>query len=329
MFMVKYLAAGLAAAVGLGAFAVLLWALALQPFLDSATATAGERLAESLHQAGSSAWRLGQSFQRISPPAALPVGHNMAAAAAGAAPAAGAGGAAAPGALPGELAGVLPPALAPGLAPDPSAAGGAAGEGEGEGPAAGAAPAVAPTFTSPPPTLAPEEYPLARALSVLARLQSYPAGDSRRAAAVEQLAAAWEPRYVAADRDYKRFMADLAEVQELAADYFRTQRDLTNALQDPARRAAAERGDREERRIWAAWQEQAQRTRDEARRIKRELDDMNVLIAKLRLSADFGRLQHIYLGLPESMVALEAELGRFEMQRRRALQVGGGGGTPG
>ena len=320
MFMLKYLAAGLAAAVGLASFAVLLWALALQPFLDSATATAGERLAESLQQAGSSAWQLGQSFQSLSPPAGQkPIGFNP-------------GSAALAGLLPGELAGAagVNPAFSPGAA-------GAAGGEEDSAPAAGAAgvdpagaPAVAPTFTPTPlPTLPPEEYPVARALSALARLQSYPPGDPRQAQAAAQLAAAWEPRYTAADRDYKRFMADLAEVQKLAADYFRIQGDLTAALQDPELRAAALEGDRRERRIWAAWQEQAQRTRRQARAIKQDLDDMNVLIAKLRLSADFGRLQNIYLQLPDSMLALEAELGEFERQRRRALQVGWTGAAAG
>lgn len=292
--MFKYAFYGLLCGLGIIAFVAAGWYFGLRPVVDAMTATAGERLVEGVEEAGASAWQLGKAFRELAP-------------------------AAAPGAA-------LPVALTGGVGGE-SGDGAAAGEGLAVSPAVGLdgemAPTVAPTAAVVPPTLPPyvtdAEHEVARAMALLARMRRVPTAETDFVQAVERLAAAWEPRYAAANRDYKTFMQNLDEAEKLAQGYFRTQGELTGEIRDPELRRQAMASDARERELWVGWREQAGRLRSQAQAIKRDVDDMNLLIAKLQLSASFSGLQRLYVGLPPSLLQLEKDLVGFERERQRIV----------
>ena len=132
--------------------------------------------------------------------------------------------------------------------------------------------------------------------------------------AVNQLQAAWAPRYAKAAQDYKVFAYRIHHAEKMAEEYFEVQSRLTSHITSPEVRARAESNDLLEREAYLEWRSQAFKTLSRARLIKQDLDDMNVIITKQVLSANFAALYQDFQELPQSMVELHADIAEFQKQ---------------
>ena len=132
--------------------------------------------------------------------------------------------------------------------------------------------------------------------------------------AVNQLQSAWAPRYDKAAQDYKVFAYRIHHAEKMAEGYFEVQARLTARLTNSDIRGRAEHNDILERNAYLEWRTQAHKTLNRARLIKQDLDDMNVIITKQVLSANFAALYQDFQELPQSMVALHADIAEFQKQ---------------
>ena len=133
-------------------------------------------------------------------------------------------------------------------------------------------------------------------------------------AAVNQLQAAWSPRYERAARDYKVLAHRVHHTEKMAANYFTHQAKLTLAIANADTRERADANDELERDAYLSWRDQAARTLTQAALIKQDLDDMNIVIVKLQLSANFATLYEDFQELPQSMMTLHADIAEFQRQ---------------
>ena len=155
------------------------------------------------------------------------------------------------------------------------------------------------------------------------REQSGPVTRTQYISAVEQLKAAWQPRYDNAAADYKVFAYRIHHAEKMANRYFEIQAGLTARIANSEQRRQSEEQDIREREVYLEWRSQAHSTLEQARLIKQDLDDMNIVIAKLELSANFAALYQDFQQLPASMLALHAEIGHFQEESRRISQTFG------
>ena len=132
--------------------------------------------------------------------------------------------------------------------------------------------------------------------------------------AVQQLQQAWQPRYERAASDYKVFAYRIHHTEKMAQEYFEVQHRLTQTINDPEKRSRSAANDQLEQRAYLEWREQATRTLTHARRIKQDLDDMNVIITKQVLSSNFASLYQDFQEMPQSMLTLHAEIAEFQRQ---------------
>lgn len=144
-----------------------------------------------------------------------------------------------------------------------------------------------------------------------------PTPQSEYVNAVNQLQQAWQPRYEKAATDYKVFAYRVHHTEKMAQEYFEIQARLTRTINDPEKRRHAAASDLLERESYLAWREQAARTLSQARLIKRDLDDMNVVITKQVLSANFAALYENFHEMPQSMLSLHAEIAEFQRRSDR------------
>ena len=133
-------------------------------------------------------------------------------------------------------------------------------------------------------------------------------------AAVQQLQAAWSPRYQKAIKDYKVFAYRIHHSEKMAEEYFHIQARLTASITNVDIRGKAEQNDLHERNAYLEWRSQAHKTLSRALLIKQDLDDMDVIITKQVLSANFAALYQDFQELPQSMVALHADIREFHRQ---------------
>ena len=80
-----------------------------------------------------------------------------------------------------------------------------------------------------------------------------------------------------------------------------------------------------EREVYLNWRAQAHSTLARARLIKQDLDDLNVLITKLELSANFAALYQDFQELPTSLLTLHAEIDKFREESEMINQTFGAG----
>ena len=177
---------------------------------------------------------------------------------------------------------------------------------------------------TPDPRLAPytsqAEHEVQAALDYLNSLvaETGPPPQTEYIAAVTQLRQAWQPRYEKAAADYKVFAYRIHHTEKMAQEYFEIQSRLTRSINDPEQRNRAAANDLLEREIYLDWRDQANRTLAQARLIKRDLDDMNVIVTKQVLSANFASLYRDFQEMPQSMLTLHAEIAEF---RRRSDHI--------
>lgn len=178
-----------------------------------------------------------------------------------------------------------------------------------------ATPAAQPTLDPKYDAFAsPAEHEIATAMAFLDRLLStnQPLPQNAYIAAATQLQNAWQPRYDKANRDYKVLAYRISHTEKMGSQYFETQARLTNSIIDPHQRERAAANDFHERESYLKWREQADQTLSQARLIKQDLDDMNVIITKQVLSANFTGLYHHFQKMPQSLLSLHAEIAEFQ-----------------
>lgn len=141
-----------------------------------------------------------------------------------------------------------------------------------------------------------------------------PPPQSAYLAAVNELQAAWSPRYERAVQDYKVLAHRIHHTEKMADKYFQHQSELTRSITNSDTRSQAEENDNRERDAYLAWRGQAASTLSKAKLIKQDLDDMNIVIVKLQLSANFASLYEDFQELPQSMMALHADIAEFRRQ---------------
>ena len=196
------------------------------------------------------------------------------------------------------------------------------------GPAAGAAVppgAVQPELT-PEPTiqLTPGEHAVADAMAFLNRVHTelHPS-DTEYIRAVNRLKRAWSPRYTRAVDEYRRFEDRVAHAEEMAFEYLEIQQRLTYNISDSQVRESSELRDAHEQRVVLDWINKANDVLAQARAIKIDLDDMNLIITKLELSATFASVYEGFMKMPIAITMLNNELERFQEESERIYETFG------
>ena len=171
------------------------------------------------------------------------------------------------------------------------------------------------------------EHEVRDALAFLQRLQTEagPVPQTEYIKAVQQLKSAWSPRYDKAMADYKVFAYRIHHAEEMAQDYFQVQARLTSRIINEQQRRQAELQDFQEREVYLEWRTQAHATLSTAQLIKQDLDDLNIMITKLELSANFAALYQDFRELPPSMLTLHAEIDKFREETHRINNTFGAG----
>ena len=100
-------------------------------------------------------------------------------------------------------------------------------------------------------------------------------------------------------------------------EYLEIQQRLTDNIQDPERRFRHQERDILEQDMVLNWINQANGVLSQARAIKADLDDMNVEITKLELSATFAAVYEGFMRMPIAITLLNEELHRFEIETDR------------
>ena len=171
------------------------------------------------------------------------------------------------------------------------------------------------------------EHEVRDAMEFLRRLQEEtgPIPQTEYLAAVQSLKVAWQPRYDKAVADYKQFADRLHTAEGMSAEYFQVQAGLTAQIINSNQRRSAELQDFREREVYLNWRAQAHSTLARARLIKQDLDDLNVIITKLELSANFAALYQDFQELPTSLLTLHAEIDKFRAESEMINQTFGAG----
>ena len=134
---------------------------------------------------------------------------------------------------------------------------------------------------------------------------------NERIDAIEALRDAWSGRYRSAEAEHRRLGYRIEHAERAAGRYFRAQAELTRGVRDPVERSRADAGDRAEMRVYARWRDQAHRTRARAGAIMDRLHDLDVMISKRRLSANFASVRRDLLELPIAVRDLDRDLERL------------------
>ena len=178
----------------------------------------------------------------------------------------------------------------------------------------------------PPPTpqLSPGEHAVADAMDFLNRVQvEFNPGSTEYIRAVEQLKGAWAPRYSRAIDEFKRFEQRVQHAEQMGYEYLEIQQNLTDNIQNAERRLRHEERDILEQEMVLDWINQANGVLSQARAIKADLDDMNLEITKLELSATFAAVYEGFLRMPLAISLLNQELARFELETERIYDTFG------
>ena len=140
-----------------------------------------------------------------------------------------------------------------------------------------------------------------------------------RIAAIENLRDLWAPRYHQAQEEHRRLDYRIEHAERAAKLYFKAQGELTRQIKNPEDRARAIASDREEQEVYRRWRDQAHRTRSQSDQILDQLDDMDIIITKQLLSANFAAVYHDFLELPIAIRDLHRDLEQF---RARSEEIG-------
>ena len=177
---------------------------------------------------------------------------------------------------------------------------------------------------TPAPTLTPSEHAVKDAMEFLNRAQQeLEPGSTEYLQAVNQLKAAWDPRYAHAVDEFRRFKRRVEYAGEMSADYIEIQQRLTSNISNREVRERLQEVDAREQALIVEWMAQASGVLAQAEAIKINLDDMNIRITKLELSATFASVYEGFHKIPLALTQLNGDLARFELETERIYQVFG------
>ncbi len=128
---------------------------------------------------------------------------------------------------------------------------------------------------------------------------------------IDALMEQWEPRYDGAKLAYVKFEAAINNAKASAAAYFATQRALTEQITDPPALAQARQYDERDLALYRQWEALADSALNNARAIGTRLDDMDALLQKLQLRADFVFDATSFQEVPAAILELNQELNDF------------------
>ena len=170
------------------------------------------------------------------------------------------------------------------------------------------------------------QHPVADAISLLNRMnQEFGPATTEYATAVNQLKRAWQPRYDRAVEEYERFEERVRHAERMGAEYLEVQQRLTQQITDPETRYQHEEWDALEQITFLDWINQANGVLGEAFAIKQQLDNMNIQITKLELSAAFSAIYEGFMKMPIHITILNQDLQRFEQETERIYATFGPG----
>ncbi len=177
---------------------------------------------------------------------------------------------------------------------------------------------------TPEATLTPAEHAVKDAMELLNRAQQeLEPGSTEYIQAVNRLKSVWDPRYARAAEEFKRFKHRVEYAEDMGTDYLEVQERLTRNISNPEIRARMEQVDALEREQLVRWMGQARTVLSQAQTIKTNLDDMNIRITKLELSATFASVYEGFHRMPVALTALHDELATFERETDRIYEVFG------
>ena len=177
---------------------------------------------------------------------------------------------------------------------------------------------------TPEATLTPAEHAVKDAMELLNKAQQeLEPGSTEYIQAVNQLKSVWDPRYARAAEEFKRFKYRVEYAEAMGGDYLETQERLTRNINNPEVRARMQQVDALEREQLVKWMGQASAVLAQAQAIKTNLDDMNIRITKLELSASFASVYEGFHRMPVALTALNDELATFERETERIYEVFG------
>ena len=172
------------------------------------------------------------------------------------------------------------------------------------------------------PTLTPSEHAVRDAMNLLSQAQQeLDPSSTEYLNAVNLLKAAWGPRYARAVDEFRRFKQQVEYARDVSGDYLAVQERLTDNINDPVVRERLRQIDGQERELIAAWLVQAAEVLAHAEAVKIDLDDMNIRITKLELSATFASAYEGIHEVPLALTTLNAELAQFDQETARIYQV--------
>lgn len=143
--------------------------------------------------------------------------------------------------------------------------------------------------------------------------------------AARQLKDSWTPLFEQAHRDYDEMNIRITLAKETADEYFAQQSSLTESINDPEFRAELVASDLAQHKAFTDWSVKADALAEAAYNMMRDMEDVDVFIAKANLSAHFVALQKSTSALPVSMTALNAQLDQFRTATRDLTQTIGQG----
>ena len=177
---------------------------------------------------------------------------------------------------------------------------------------------------TPDPYAHPSEHAVQDAMEFLNKLQTeMQPTQTEYIQAVDQLQRAWNPRYIRAVEEFKRFAKRIDHADAMAQEYFGVQQNLTAQIASPKDRRRAEAIDAAEREVYLDWRDQAFRTLGQARLIMLDLHDMNLIITKQSLSAHFAALYEEFQTIPPEITMLHEELARFREESDKIQETFG------
>ena len=177
---------------------------------------------------------------------------------------------------------------------------------------------------TPDPYAHASEHAVQDAMEFLHRMQTeMEPSQTEYIQAVDQLQRAWNPRYVRAVDEFKRFAKRIDHADAMAQDYFKIQQNLTAQISSPKDRRRAEAIDAAEREVYLDWRDQAFKTLGQAKLIMLDLHDMNLIIMKQSLSAHFAALYEEFQEIPPEITMLHEELARFREESDKIQETFG------
>ena len=174
------------------------------------------------------------------------------------------------------------------------------------------------------PWMSQSEHAVMDAMQFLARVDAeLGPSHSEYTMAVDRLKRAWQPRYDRAVEEYRRFAERVNHAEKMAYEYLEVQQKLTQTVSDTALKRTHEERDAREQILILDWINQANTVLGQAYAIKLKLDDMNVSITKLELSATFASVYEGFVQMPIAITLLNGELDRFHQESELIYQTFG------